>query len=399
LLRDLWHSVVRVTSFIGKELREVARRPGVLASLVLGPFLIMLLFGIGYTGSRSPFRTEIVVPPDSPLPREAQFYADLAPGRIEVVDVNEDQDATERRLRNREIDLMVVAPADAVEQLRSGNQTEILVAWNQIDPVYDGLAQLAVSTMVSELNAEIIRQAAAEGIELTEGELGPRVTDISPEVIAKPTTAVTENVAPTDPTVLNFFAPAVLALILQHLAVTLTALSMVRERLSGQMDLFRVAPVNSMEVLVGKYIAYAVLTLLVGGVVGALMVFVLGVPVLAGYLVAIGIVLLLAFASLGVGLLISLVADSERQAVQLSMLVLLASVFFSGFVLPVKDFIGAVQYFSYALPVTHGIATLQEAMLRGEVTALWMIAALAGIGAALYLLSLLRLRQILRSAR
>jgi ABC-2 type transport system permease protein len=398
LLRDLWQSLVRVSSFFGKELREVIRRPGVLLSLVLGPFLIMLLFGLGYTGSRSPFRTEIVVPSDSPLPRDAEFYAELAPGRIEVVRVSEEQPEAEDRLRNRQIELMVVAPADAVEELRSGNQTEILVAWNQIDPVYDGLAQLAVATMVSELNAEIIRQAAAEGIELTEGELGPRVTDISPEVIAKPTTAVTENVAPTDPTVLNFFAPAVLALVLQHLAVTLTALSMVRERLSGQMDLFRVAPVNSMEVLVGKYVAYAVLTLLVGGIVGALMVFVLGVPVLGGYALAIGIVLLLAFASLGVGLLISLVADSERQAVQLSMLVLLASVFFSGFVLPVQDFIGAVQYFAYALPVTHGIATLQEAMLRGEVTSLWMIAALAGIGIVLYLLSLIRLRQILRSA-
>jgi ABC-2 type transport system permease protein len=173
---------------------------------------------------------------------------------------------------------------------------------------------------------------------------------------------------------------------------------MVRERLGGQMDLFRVAPVNSAEVLVGKYVAYAVLTLLVGGVVGALMVFVLRVPVLGGYVLAIGIMLLLAFASLGVGLLISLVADSERQAVQLSMLVLLASVFFSGFVLPVQDFIGAVQYFAYALPVTHGIATLQEAMLRGEVTTTWMIAALAGIGAVLYLLSLVRLRQVLRSA-
>jgi ABC-2 type transport system permease protein len=252
--------------------------------------------------------------------------------------------------------------------------------------------------MVAELNAEIIRQAAAEGIELAEGELGPRVTDISPEVIAKPTTATTQNVAPSEPTVLNFFAPAVLALILQHLAVTLTALSMVRERLSGQMDLFRVAPVNSMEVLVGKYIAYAVLTLFVGGTVGALMVFALGVPVLGGYAAAIGIVLLLAFASLGVGLLISLVADSERQAVQLSMLVLLASVFFSGFVLPVQDFIGAVQYFAYALPVTHGIAMLQETMLRGEVSTTWMIAALAGIGAALYILTLMRLRRILRSA-
>ncbi len=398
MLRDLWVRAVRITSFVGKELREVIRRPGVLASLVLGPFLIMLLFGIGYTGSRTPFRTEIVVPRDSPLPRDEAFYAELAPGRLEVVQISEERADTERRLRGRGIDLMVVAPTDAVAQLRAGEQTEILVAWNEIDPVYDGLAHLAVATMVAELNAEIIRQAAAEGIDLVEGELGPRVRDISPEVIAEPTAAVVENVAPSEPTVLNFFAPAVLALVLQHLAVTLTALSMVRERLSGQMDLFRVAPVNSMEVLVGKYVAYAVLTLIVGGVVGALMVFGLGVPVLGGYVAAIGIVLLLAFASLGVGLLISLVADSERQAVQLSMLVLLASVFFSGFVLPVQDFIGAVQYFAYALPVTHGIATLQETMLRGEVTTTWMIAALAGIGVALYLLSLLRLRAILRAA-
>jgi ABC-2 type transport system permease protein len=358
----------------------------VLLSLVLGPFFIMLLFGVGYTGARSPFRTEIVVPQGSQLPRDQEFYEDLAPGRIEVIGISDDQDATEDRLREQEIDLMVVAPENAAGQLREGNQTEILVAWNHVDPVYDGLAHLAVATMVAELNAEIIRQAAAEGITLAEGELGPEVTDISPEVVPKPTTAVTENVAPSDPTVTNFFAPAVLALVLQHLGVTLTALSMVRERLSGQMDLFRVAPVNSMEVLVGKYIAYGLLTLLVGGIVGALMVFLLNVPIFSGYLVAIGIVLLLAFASLGVGLLISLVADSERQAVQLSMLVLLASVFFSGFVLPVQDFIGAVQYVAYALPVTHGIATLQEAMLRGEVRSLWMIGALAGIGLALYLL-------------
>lgn len=398
MLRDVWHSLVRITSFIGKELREVIRRPGVLASLVLGPFLIMLIFGIGYTGARSPFRTEIVLPAGSDLPRDQEFYEGLAGGRIEVIGISDNQDGTERRLREREIDLMVVAPADAAAQLRQGNQTEILVAWNQVDPVYDGLAHLAVATMVAELNAEIIRRAAAEGITIAEGELGPQVTNISPEVVAKPTTAVTENVAPSDPSVLNFFAPAVLALVLQHLGVTLTALSMVRERLSGQMDLFRVAPVNSMEVLVGKYVAYGLLTLLVGGVVGGLMVFVLEVPIFSGYLVAVGIILLLAFASLGVGLLISLVADSERQAVQLSMLVLLASVFFSGFVLPVEDFIGAVQYLAYVLPVTHGIATLQEAMLRGEVSSLWMVGALAGIGAGLYLLSLVRLRQILRSA-
>jgi ABC-2 type transport system permease protein len=190
----------------------------------------------------------------------------------------------------------------------------------------------------------------------------------------------------------------VFALVLQHLAITLTALSMVRERLSGQMDRFRVAPVSSMELLVGKYVAYAVLSLAVAAIVGVLLVGVLGVPLLGGWLPFVGIVLLLTFAALGVGLLISLIADSERQAVQLSMLVLLASVFFSGFVLPVSDFATWTQYLAYALPVTHGIGLLQEHMLRGEVRDTWMLGALAGIGLILYVGSLLRLRRVLRRA-
>ena len=111
-----------------------------------------------------------------------------------------------------------------------------------------------------------------------------------------------------------------------------------------------------------------------------------------------GIVLLLTFASLGFGLLISLVADSERQAVQLSMLILLASVFFSGFVLPVSDFAEWMQYIAYALPVTHGIATLQDLMLRGSVTTPWMLFALLGIGVVLYVGALLRLRRVIRTA-
>jgi ABC-2 type transport system permease protein len=112
----------------------------------------------------------------------------------------------------------------------------------------------------------------------------------------------------------------------------------------------------------------------------------------------IGMVVLLAFASLGIGLLISLVADSERQAVQLSMLVLLASVFFSGLVLPPEDFTGWVRYMAYLLPVTHGIELMQDAMLRGLVRPIWMLLALAVLGLALYMGSLVRLRRVLAGA-
>jgi ABC-2 type transport system permease protein len=397
-MRNVVESLIRMGSFTGKELREVLRRPGVLLSLIVGPFLIMFIFGLGYSGYREPFVTEIVIPDGGNLPRDPEFYAELAPGRLDVREVGVDAAAAEDRLRAGEIDLLIVAPENAAAELRGGRQTAIRVAWNQVDPVYDQLAGLATSILVSSLNAEIIEEATAAGISFAEGELGPAVPNVPPEVIARPTTAETENVAPTEPNVLSFFGPAVFALVLQHLAITLTALSMVRERLSGQMDRFRVAPVSSMELLVGKYVAYAVLSLAVAGIVGVLLVGVLGVPLLGGVLPFVGIVLLLTFASLGVGLLISLIADSERQAVQLSMLVLLASVFFSGFVLPVSDFAEWTQYLAYSLPVTHGIGLLQDLMLRGDLRNTWMLGVLAGIGLILYVGSLLRLRRVLRRA-
>jgi ABC-2 type transport system permease protein len=390
-------SLIRIFSFTGKELRETIRRPGILASLVLGPFLVMFLFGLGYTGYRDAFDTVIVLPEGSRLPSDPNYYADLAPGRIRVVEISGDEAAARQRLVDQQIDVLIVGPENAESELRAGNATTVRVEWNMIDPVADALAQLATQILVSSMNAEIVEQAAAAGVAFAEGELGPAVS-VSPDVVARPTRAETDNVAPSEPAVLNFFGPAVFALVIQHLAITLTALSLVRERLSGQMDRFRVAPVTSSEVLIGKYVAFAVLSLIVTAIVGALQVGVLRVPLLSGWLPFAGVVLLLTFASLGVGLLISLVADSERAAVQFAMLVLLASVFFSGFILPVEDFVTWMQYVAYALPVTHGIAALQDLMLRGSIREIWMLGVLGGIGIFLYVVSLMRLRRVLHRA-
>ena len=124
------------------------------------------------------------------------------------------------------------------------------------------------------------------------------------------------------------------------MAVALVALSVVRERQSGAMDLFRIAPVRTTELVFGKVIAYGLLGALVAGSSLALLAAVLGVPMLGSLWLIAGVLGLLLLASLGLGLLISLVSDSERQAVQLSLLVLLASMFFSGFVLRIEEFNG-----------------------------------------------------------
>ena len=77
---------------------------------------------------------------------------------------------------------------------------------------------------------------------------------------------------------------------------------------------------------------------------------------------------------------------------------LLASVFFSGFVLPVHEFAWFLQIVAYALPVTHGIRLLQDEMLRGTIVAWWQLGVLAGIGLLLLVLTAIMLRRLLRQA-
>jgi ABC-2 type transport system permease protein len=266
-----------------------------------------------------------------------------------------------------------------------------------MDPVVHGAIAVVAEQLVRELNAEVIKSAAVQGFaRLTAA--GAQAPNIPPEVVAHPFKGAIVDRAPVKPQMLTFFAPAVLALVLQHLALTLTALSMVRERLSGAIDMFRVAPVGTLELLVGKYVAYALLSALVTAAITATTTGTLGIPFRGQVADFAAAAALVTFASLGLGLLISLVSDSERQAVQVSMLVLLFTVFFSGFVLSVEEFRMPVRALAYVLPATYGIELFQDEMLRGSFRQTWMLGALALIGATLFALSAIRLRSVLRPA-
>jgi ABC-2 type transport system permease protein len=168
---------------------------------------------------------------------------------------------------------------------------------------------------------------------------------------------------------------------------------MVKERTSGIMEMYRVAPVNAWEVLAGKLLAY----LFIGGVIGVITLGLMragfNVPLLGDPAQLIAMIGLVLVASLAVGLAIAVVSDSERQAVQLSLLVLLASVFFSGFVLSIGEFNMAVQSMAHVLPVTHGIRLIQDIMLRGSITQLWQVGMLALIAGLMLLFSWIGLRR------
>lgn len=378
-MRAILAVVIRLLAFIGKELTETFRRPGAIVSLVLGPFLIMAVFGFGYSGTKRPLETVVVAPPTSGLPTDAASYQALAGGGLHILEVTTDRATAEARLADGSADVLIVAPEDAESRFRAGEQSVIQVMVDTVDPVAVNYAGFLAAGLASEVNRQIIEQAAAEGQGYAVAAGEPDAAAIPPEVVAAPTRAELRNAAPSQPGVVAYFAPAVLALILQHMAVTLVALSLVRERTSGVIELFRISPVSTPEVLVGKVLAYGLLGGGVAALTIALVVAGFAVPVLGDPAIIAGTIALLLVASLGLGLFIATVSDSERQAVQLSLLVLLASVFFSGFVLSIDEFNAPVRAIAYLLPVTHGIRLLQDVMLRGGTREVWEFAALAGI--------------------
>ncbi len=392
-MRGALNMVLRLLALVGKELVEVMRRPGALASLVLGPFLIMAIFGLGYTGEPRPLQTLVVVPDSSGLPTDVALYQELGGVGFQIVGVVSERTAAEVGLADGSLDLVVIAPADPEATFRAGEQSLIDVVINVVDPIQVNYARFLASALSSAINREILREAVETGggfaADVARLDLGETPLD----VIAAPMRAEVRNIAPTTPSVVAFFAPAVLALVLQHLAVTLVSLSLVRERTSGVIELFRVAPVNAWEVLAGKVVAYLFIGGAIAAVTVALLVFGFQVPSLGDPAILAATIGLVLLASLGLGLSIAVVSDSERQAVTLSLLVLLMSVFFSGFVLSIAEFSSPVRALAYSLPVTHGIRLIQDIMLRGTTSQLWEYAVLALIALITLTFSWLLLRR------
>ena len=209
-------------------------------------------------------------------------------------------------------------------------------------------------------------------------DLVPQVTTIDPGVLARPFESRTETTVPERIQPIEFFAPSALALLLQHLAVTFAALSLVRDRSLGLFELLRVGPLSSWEIIAGKTTAYLIVGLVVGASLLAAAVGLLSVPLHGEVLWAVVAFALVLLASLAIGTLVSLSSGTETQAVQWAMLSLLAGLFFGGFVISLETMTFPVKAISYLLPVTYGIRILQDVMLRGA-DAAWVD--LVGLGA------------------
>lgn len=190
-------------------------------------------------------------------------------------------------------------------------------------------------------------------------------TNVEAKVLVRPFVSSVASVTPTRGVVSDFYAPAAVMLLVQQFGVAFGALSFVRERELGILEVFRAAPLGPSETVVGKYIGYL---LVGGGVAAALMALVvwgLRTPMNGRWSDAVVALALTLLASIGLGLAISLASPNDTQAVQFTMITLLASLFFSGFFLAVEQLTYPARVLSWLLPSTFGNQLLRDVMLRG----------------------------------
>ncbi|REK17622.1 MAG: ABC transporter permease, partial [Actinobacteria bacterium] len=466
--------LVRVWGFARKELWSVLRQPRLIMTLVVGPFLILLIFGLGYTEQVQPFRTIIALESE-----EAQIAADvddLAESfepAIDLVGTTTDAEGALAQLEAGDIDLLIIAPDDALAALDRGERANFTVVHSEVDPILRRSIGLISTLSVDEINRRVLEtligeiqegsdevepplsglSAAASGLvdalqqgdedearqqrealesaitaaesqapagafyegvgqtlgiaaggvlsEITtdlegadpsnsdalenalaaqtkiiqlESQLN-QAQDIDPALLVSPFGSEVQalNDVPDQPAI--FYAPGVLMLLIQHLAVTFGALSLVRERAQGATEIFRVSPLSASEAMIGKYIAFVVIVGTVAAALSALM-YAFGVPIADQLLLYSGTVLLVILASLGLGFVISGLSNTDSQAIQYAMIVLLVSIFFSGFIIPLDRLLEPVQAVSFLLPATYGISALQDVVFRATQPAFLLIAGL-----------------------
>jgi len=183
----------------------------------------------------------------------------------------------------------------------------------------------------------------------------------------------------------NFFLPGLTAVLLLNVTTFLTAFSIVREKERGTLEQLFVTPVRPMGLLFGKLLPYLGIGFFELCMILAFMRFVFLVPIHGNVLLLALFSLPYLFVSLSIGILVSSKATTQSEAMQLSFLTFLPSIFFSGYIFPRETMPWIFYWLSNFIPATYFINIARGIILRGAgIQHLWFDAlALTAMGTLL----------------
>lgn len=366
-LRRLWAIVL-------KELRQMRRDRITLAMIVGIPVMQLVLFGYAINLNLRHLETGIADQANSAASR-ALLMDMVATGVITPTLRVDTPDSLMHALREGRISVGVVIPPDFERRRFEGREAVQVLVDGSDTVVQSAAVQLAQVPLQSQpqRNDRPLRQGAVAS-----------AGQISVVAFYNPQRRSAINIV-----------PGLIGIILTMTMVMFTAVAIVRERERGNMELLIATPLTRSELMIGKVLPYAVIGLIQTTLVLLLGMWLFDVPVRGSVLDVYLVAMLLITANLSLGLLISTKAQSQFQAMQMTMFVFLPSILLSGFMFPFAGMPRPVQWLAEVLPLTHFLRLVRGIMLRGaRWWELWPeVLALLAFIAVMMTLAILRFRK------
>jgi ABC-2 type transport system permease protein len=347
----------RVSSIVRKEFIHVLRDPRTLAIVLAMPAMQLLLFG--YAINTVVDHLPAVVLDEASDARSRAFVA--AFGNSGYFDLR--GTATSREEVRKAVDagyakVGLVIPADFGHQVLRREPALAQLVVDGSDPNVAQTALFAAGMVAQVQSADTLTSALASQGPAHDGRAG---IELRPVVLYNPGMLS-----------VNFMIPGLIGLILQFQTLILTAFAIVRERERGTLEQIVVTPIKPWELMAGKLLPYVATAFLAVAVALAVGRFWFGVQVQGSMLLLVALSTLFLLSSLGVGLLISTVSQTQTQAMQLALFVMLPSVLLSGFMFPREGMPWIIQQIGLAIPLTYFLQILRGVILKGvEVDVLW----------------------------
>ena len=339
-----WNRVVAVFT---KEFKQLTRDRITYAMMLAIPVVQLTLFGYAINTEPRHLPTAVLMQEDSRHARSItaalknSAYFDLTAQARSPAELD-------RLLRNGDAQFAVTVPGDFSRRVARGDKAQILVEADATDPSATGGAVAALAALPQHALAH----------DLT-GALAPRTGSQPFEVV------VHRRYNPEAITAYNI-VPGLLGIILSLTLVMMTALSVTREIERGTMESLLSTPVEPLEVMIGKLAPYVMVGLVQTVIILVMAALLFQVPMGGGWIgLSAGIGLFIT-GSLALGFLISTVARSQLQAMQMSFFYILPSILLSGFMFPFRGMPAWAQWIGEVIPVTHFLRVVRGSLLKAQ---------------------------------
>ncbi len=370
----------RVLHLMRKELLQLRRDPQMLRILFASPLFQLFVFGYAVSTDIRHVATALLDQDRTVQSRElAERFA--RSGYFDIERRPEGPRAVDALLDEGRVQAALVIPRGFAADLAAQRTVRVQLLVDGSDSMSAAMIAGYAGGIAGEYSARI----AAERLERLRARV-PRVPSVEER------TRVWYN---PELKSVRYMVPGVLSMILFLVTMLMTSMAIVKEREIGTLEQLVVTPITPGELIVGKTLPYIGIGFVEMLLVMALSTFWFRVPVAGSVPLLFALSLVFIFTSLGLGLFISTISQTQQQAMMSTFFFMLPSILLSGFIFPIANMPQLIQWLTHLIPLRYFLVIVRGIFLRGNGFAvLWPQAAvLFGFGAAILGLSALRFKK------